>query len=73
LFTATNPLFKPLTPPKTGTTSLFPQKPVGVNPQQVQAEVSELLQLKKDNELQKQMMEQTLIRIKELEAKNAEL
>jgi hypothetical protein len=66
LFTATNPLFKPLTPPKTGNTTLFPQKPAGINPQQVQAEVSELLQLKKDNELQKQMMEQTLIRIKEL-------
>jgi hypothetical protein len=66
LFTAANPLFRPLTPPKIGTTPLFPQKPAGVNPQQVQAEVSELLQLKKDNELQKQMMEQTLIRIKEL-------
>ncbi len=63
---STNPLFRPVTPPKPMTASLFPQKPTGVNPQQVQAEVSELLQLKKDSELQKQMMEQMLIRIKEL-------
>lgn len=75
LFPTTNPstgsIFRPVTPPNTSTTSLFPnQKITGVNPQQVQAEVTELLQLKKDNELQKQMMEQMLIRIKELEAKN---
>lgn len=77
IFPPTNPSISPFSRPTTppGNSWLPPHssKPSGVNPNQVQAEVAELIQLKRDSELQKQTMEQMLKRIKELETKNAEL